>query len=375
MTISDDSMRILFVLDTTDRGERNMIIGMDRLGVKTTVICRPDAPGRVELEAAGIQVEPIHFRSKLDGAARRAIRQLLARNSFDLVHVFSKKPLINWTLATLGRRSPPVIAYRGIIGNLSYWDPFSWLSFLNPGISRWVCVCEAIRQYFLHKKFLLVGSLFKPERVVTIHKGHRLEWYQQPEGAEPLLPTVGVPPGAAVIGCVARMKKRKGILELIRSMELMSADVQPHLVLIGRVLDEEIRTACEASPCKDRIHLLGFHPGAAKLAGEFDILTLPSLRREGLPRAVIEGMAQGIVPVVSDSGGNPELVEHGVSGLVVPAGDAQALADAFSQLLKNPELARRMGADAKNRIRDHFTVERTIEQTLAMYREVLAERS
>lgn len=374
MTINAETLRVLFVLDTTDRGERAMIMEMNRLGVETTVICRPDAPGRVVLENAGIRVEPIHFRSKLDCAARKAIQQLLRQESFDIVHVFSKKPLINWTLATLFRNSPPVVAYRGIIGNMSYWDPFSWLSFLNPGIARWVCVCEAIRQYFLSKKFMLVGSLFKPDRVVTIHKGHKLEWYQQ-EAGEPLLPTVGVPQGAEVIGCVARMKKRKGILELVRAMELLPADVQPHLVLIGRVLDDEIRKACEVSPCKERIHLLGFHPGAARMAGEFSVLTLPSLRREGLPRAVIEGMAQCIVPVVSDSGGNPELVEHGVSGLVVPAGNAQALADAFSQLLRNPKQARQMGLAAQDRIRDHFTVERTTEQTLAMYGEVLAERT
>lgn len=374
MTIKGNPLRILFILDTTDRGERNMIIGMNRQGVDTTVVCRPDAPGRVELEAAGINVVPIHFRTKLDSAARKALRQLLSQNNFDLVHVFSKKPLINWTLATLGRKTPPVVAYRGIIGNMSYWDPFSWLSFLNPNLARWVCVCEAIRQYFLNKKFLLAFSLFKPERVVTIHKGHRLEWYQQ-QGGEPLLPTVGVPAGAPVIGCIARMKKRKGILELIRSMESISADKPPHLVLIGRVLDEEIRTACEASPCKDRIHLLGFHPDAARMAGEFDILTLPSLRREGLPRAVIEGMAQGIVPVVSDSGGNPELVEDGISGLVVPAGDAEALAKAFSQLLNDPVQAQKMGGEAKNRIRDHFNVERTIEQTLALYSDVLKERA
>lgn len=375
MTTSADALRILFVLNTTDRGERAMIIEMSRSSaVEATVICRPDTPGRVELENADLRVVPINFRTKLDGVARKSIRQLLDGETFDLVHVFSKKPLINWTLATLFRKSPPVVAYRGIIGNLSYWDPFSWLSFLNPSIRRWVCVCEAIRQYFLGKKFFLAFRLFNPERVVTIHKGHRLEWYQHAEG-EPILPTVGVPSGVPVIGCVARMKKRKGIIELIQALELVQADPAPHLVLVGRVLDEDIARACENSPIKERIHLLGFHPEAARMGREFTIQTLPSLRREGLPRAVIEGMSQAVVPVVSDSGGNPDLVEDGVSGLVVPAGQVEPLAEAFTRLLNNPQAARQMGEAAKQRIREQFTVEKTVEETLALYRSVLAEGS
>lgn len=372
MTIIAEKLRVLFVLDTTDRGERAMIIEMNRLGVDATVICRPDAPGRVVLEDAGIRVVPIHFRSKLDRSARKAIQQLLRHESFDIVHVFSKKPLINWALATLFRKSPPVVAYRGIIGNMSYWDPFSWLSFLNPGIKRWVCVCDAIRGYFLNKKFLFVFSLFRPERVVTIHKGHRLEWYQHEDG-EPVLPGLGVPLGVPVIGCIARMKKRKGILELIKSMELIQADPEPHLVLVGRVLDAEIAAACERSKSRKRIHMLGFQPEAARMAKEFTIQTLPSLRREGLPRAVIEGMAQGVAPVVSDSGGNPDLVEDQISGLVVPAGNVESLAEAFSYLLAHPDKAKQMGEEARLRIRDHFTVEKTVEQTLELYRSVLRE--
>ena len=364
-------MRVLYVMDGTDRGERQMIIGLSREGVEPVVICHPKGPGQAEFEAAGIRVIPLVSSGKLDFKAIGKIRSLLKEQSYDLVHVFTKRMLINYTLASFGFQIP-VIAYRGIVGNLSYWDPFSWLSFFNPRIARWVCVCEAIRTYFIEKRLLLFFKLFDPKRVVTIYKGHRLEWYLQQQG-DPVLPTVGVPAGVKVIGCVARMKKRKGIIELVNAMALMKSDHQPHLVLVGRVIDEDIRKACEQSPVRERIHLLGFNPEAAQMAAEFDIACLPSLRREGLPRAVIEAMAQGIAPVVSDAGGSAELIEPGVSGLVVPPGDSAALAAAFDELLADDGRRKAMGQAAQQRIKDAFSIEQTLKQTLAIYNEVVLE--
>jgi len=362
-------MRVLYVMDGTDRGERQMIIGLSREGVEPVVICHPKGPGQAEFEAAGIRVIPLVSSGKLDFKAIGKIRSLLKEQSYDLVHVFTKRMLINYTLASFGFQIP-VIAYRGIVGNLSYWDPFSWLSFFNPRIARWVCVCEAIRTYFIEKRLLLFFKLFDPKRVVTIYKGHRLEWYLQQQG-DPVLPTVGVPAGVKVIGCVARMKKRKGIIELVNAMALMKSDHQPHLVLVGRVIDEDIRKACEQSPVRERIHLLGFHPDAALMAAEFDIACLPSLRREGLPRAVIEAMAQGIAPVVSDAGGSAELIEPGVSGLVVPPGDSAALAAAFDELLADDGRRKAMGQAAQQRIERDFSVDATRQKTLALYRDIL----
>lgn len=362
-------MRVLYVMDGTDRGERQMIIGLSCEGVEPVVICHPKGSGQAEFEAAGIRVVPLVSSGKLDIKAINRIRSLLQEQPYDLVHVFTKRMLINYTLASYGFNIP-VITYRGIVGNLSYWDPFSWLSFFNPRIARWICVCEAIRTYFIEKRFLLFFRLFDPKQVVTIYKGHRLEWYLQLQG-EPVLPTVGVPLGVKVIGCVARMKKRKGILELIKAMELVDKRHQAHLVLVGRVLDEDIRKACEQSPVRDHIHLLGFHPDAARMAAEFDIACLPSLRREGLPRAVIEAMAQGIAPVVTDAGGSAELIEPGLSGLVVPPGNPAALAAAFDELLSDDVKRKVMGQAAQQKIERDFSVETTRQKTLALYRDVL----
>ena len=365
-------MKVLCLFDTgVDRGECHLLIGLKRMGVEPYVICKPDTARIDTLRDAGIRVETREIHSKIDLSLIRRLRSLLREYDFDLVHAFRKRALSNYTLASIGYKNRPVVAYRGIIGNLSYWDPFSWLTFLNPRISRIICVCNAIQDYFLNKKFMLFFSLFDRNKVVRIYKGHRIEWYQQNANTPRILPELGIPHDAFVIGCISRIQARKGIKELILAMEHIVSKQEVHLVILGKIIDRSFQKALSKSSCRDRIHLMGFHPDAALMAREFDIITLPSLRREGLPRAVIEGMAQGIPPVVTDAGGSPELIEQGMSGLVVPPGDPIALAEAFNSLLADEDLRINMGNAARMRIDRCFNVDTSVQETFDLYRNVL----
>jgi glycosyltransferase involved in cell wall biosynthesis len=86
-----------------------------------------------------------------------------------------------------------------------------------------------------------------------------------------------------------------------------------------------------------------------------------------LSRAIIEAMAYGVPPVVTDSGGSPELVADGVSGFVVPVKDSKALADAIERLYRDPELRKRLGRSARERIATDFRNEDTVTQTIELY--------
>jgi glycosyltransferase involved in cell wall biosynthesis len=105
------------------------------------------------------------------------------------------------------------------------------------------------------------------------------------------------------------------------------------------------------------------------------VFVLPSTKREGLARSLIEAMAYGVAPVVTDCGGSPELVQNGVSGLVVPVADSGALAEAIRTLHDDAALRNRLGAGARERIGRDFRIEDTIAKTLALYRSLVAERS
>lgn len=360
-------MRVLYVFTKIDRGECHSVLGLHRRGVDCVAVCQPNADLKDKLIEAGIPVHILSFRSRRDRAGIAELRSLIERERPDIVHVFTKLALSN-TLVALKGLPPRLIAYRGIIGNLSYFDPTSWMSFLNPRVDRIICVAEAIRQYMLSLR--LAGLHVPPHKLVTVHKGHEPEWYIRGERVD--LSTVGIPAGSPTIGCVARMRPRKGVPVLIEAFEKLPPELGAHLLLIGLVQDPKIPKLVAKSPARERIHVLGFRPDAAALAGALDTLVLPSLRREGLPRAVIEAMAQAIPPVVTDSGGSPELIEDRVSGRIVPPGDADALAEALLHMISDRERARRYGAAAQARIRSDFNVAQTVDKTLAVYTELLA---
>lgn len=360
-------MRVLYVFTKIDRGECHTVLGMVEKGVEPIVVCQPNADLKERLIAAGVPVHILTFKSRRDRQAISELRALIKEVQPDIVHVFTKLALSN-TLVALKGLPPRLIAYRGIVGNLSYLDPTSWMSFLHPRVDRIICVAEAIRQYLLNLR--LLGLRIPRHKVVTVHKGHEVEWYTQQEKAD--LSVIGIPPDSLTVGCVARMRKRKGVPVLIRAFESLPEELSAHLLLIGKVEDSRILKAIARSPAKERIHLMGFRPDAAALAGALDVFVLPSLRREGLPRAVIEAMAQRIPVIVTDSGGSPELLENFISGRIVPPNDVGALAEAMKQVLADPITASRYGAAAQRRIKEHFNVAQTVKRTLAIYRELLS---
>jgi glycosyltransferase involved in cell wall biosynthesis len=104
--------------------------------------------------------------------------------------------------------------------------------------------------------------------------------------------------------------------------------------------------------------------------GACDAFVMPSLRREGMARSVMEAMAQSLPTVVSDVGGLPELIRHEESGLVTRAGDPSALADAIARLARDPELCRLYGSRARERIRADFTIQDTVRETIAAFRDL-----
>ncbi len=208
------------------------------------------------------------------------------------------------------------------------------------------------------------------EKVVTIHKGHDLAWYQEtPADLAPF----GIPKDAFVAGCIANIRPRKGIDVLIDSARFLPKDAPIHFLLVGNMNSEKLQRQIAESPFRDKIHLTGYRKDAPALMAACNISVLPAIKREGLPKAVIESMVYGTPAIVTDSGGSPELVVHNQSGIVVPPGNAQAIAEGILELYEHPEKLQDMGSAARERIRNDFRNEDTIRKTLALYRELVPQ--
>lgn len=350
-------MRLLVVTTSVDRSEAAVWIGLAALpGWQVDVMCDPHAAHRQALVDAGLDTANLTIRHRLDLRAVRAVRRRLDNTRYDVFYAPSNKSL-SVSLLAAGRRPIKRIAYRGTIGHLSRWDPASRLTYFHPRVDRIVCVSNAVRHY-------LLGLRLPPERLITIYKGHDIAWYDALPPIERR--DVGIPDDAVIVGFTGTIRPVKGVHVLVRAFDRMAVDPALHLLLVGKILDQSLERLIARSPHRERIHTTGFRTDAAALAGLCDVFVMPTLEREGLPRSVIEAMAQRVPPVVTRVGGMPELVEDGVSGRVIQPNDVSALENALRELLADPDRRLAMGRQARARIESDFHIERTIAQYRAL---------
>lgn len=354
-------MRVLVLTGQSDRSEAHLLTGLRELGARLEVMMEPSSEFRPVLEGAGIPVRPLICAAKLHPAAIRSIYSKLQEGPFDILQAFTGRTVSNAWLASLGFKIKRV-AYRGTCGHLSRWDPSAWITYLNPAWHRIICVSSAVERY-------LTACGVPPERLTTIYKGHDVSWYQgSPADA---LAEFGIPPEALTVACAANMRPVKGVDVLLKAAALLPKHEEVHLLLLGEVRDSAISRLCTALPPHIKPHLPGFRPDAVSLLGAAQVFVMPSRAREGLPKAVIEAMAQSRAVIVSDAGGLPELVRHNIDGLVVPAGDAQALAQALTRLMGDAELRKRLGGSAKERIKNDFSIVKTVNRVFTLYQELM----
>ena len=360
-------MRVLFITKNSDRPESASILGLQKKGVDVLVMADVRSEHVKRLIVAGIEVLNLPLDKKLDWKGLQRIRHEVISRKIDIVHAFNHRAVLHMVLATRGL-STRLIAYRGVIGNVSWWSPLSWVRFLNPRIDRIICVAEGVRQYLLGLKLLRLH--LDPERVITIHKGHELDWYRE----DPVdLATIGIPADVMVVCCSSRLRPRKGLWELVRALDLIDPEKNIHLLFLGHEGNSSLLGEVANLRNPERVHFAGFRTDAPAIMAAAQVCALPVLDGEGLSRAVIEAMAYGLPAIVTPVGGNTELIVDGQCGLVVPVGDEMALARAMERLYDDPELRQRMGRSARQRISSQFRSSDTVDRTLSVYHAVLEE--
>lgn len=222
-----------------------------------------------------------------------------------------------------------------------------------------ICVSEAVRRGCLE-----AGLPDRKLRVIPDFVDCR---HFDPEAVP-----VGERNGGQRIVMVGRLTRTKGHRMLLRAMGQVSREVpEARLVIYGE--GEEagaLKREAAAAGVDEGVTFAGFAADVrAALAGA-DVFVMPSLS-EGLGVAVLEAMAMGRPVVVSDAGGLPESVVHGETGLVVPAGDAGALAEALVSLLRHRDRAREMGTAGRKRMLEHYDRPRVVGRIMALYEELL----
>jgi glycosyltransferase involved in cell wall biosynthesis len=189
---------------------------------------------------------------------------------------------------------------------------------------------------------------------------------------------LGVPPGAPVVGMIGRITGLKGhpvFLDGVAALRERVPDVAALVVgapPAGKPYLETLRVQAERLGIADRVVFTGARDDVPELLQVCDVVVSCSTRPEALPRVLIEAMAAGRPVVATAHGGALDLVEDDRTGYLVQPERPDLLADALARLLALPDRGRALGAAGRERARTHFTLDRMVDETLAVYREVAA---
>ena len=326
-----------------------------------TVLCNPGAVTIPYFKQQGIRVLIAPLEKKLSVKTIVKIRTELQQGSYDILHLFNNTAISNGAFAALFT-PVKVVAYRGQTGNTSRWNPFSYLSILHPRIDMVIGVANAVTNYVRSQQW---GR----DKAATVYKGHDLAWYQ---GSPANLSSLRLPNDAVIVSLVADIRPRKGLHVLIAATHHFAPSSNLHILLVGAEPDDtRVRAEIAKAADPSRIHALGYRKDAPEVSAASDLIVLPTTKREGLSRAILEAMSYARPAVVTDTGGNAELVADEESGLVVPPNDPLALAQALNQLAQDASQREIFGNAARQRVEQKFSVAQGVEQTLAIYEKLL----
>jgi glycosyltransferase involved in cell wall biosynthesis len=243
---------------------------------------------------------------------------------------------------------------------------FAW--FLKPGFARAMFVSAALRDSAIQE----APALFTQTSEV-IHDGVRMP--DLPDAASRMLlrKELGLPLEGTVVAITGQVSEIKGIWEFIAAAAMLVARGVPATFAVlgddhkgrGALRVEAERRVAEQG-LSAHVRFLGFRPDAPRLIPAFDIVAVPS-HIEPLGNATLEAMAAGRPVVGSNVGGIPEMIVDGVTGTLVPARNADALANALESLVSDPERARRLGAAGRARALEAFSPEAHAARVQAVY--------
>jgi glycosyltransferase involved in cell wall biosynthesis len=212
-------------------------------------------------------------------------------------------------------------------------------------------------------------------RVSVIHNGVDCERFRPERNRTYARFMLDAPLEGPIIGAVAGFRPEKGHDVLIDAMRLLgTAAPAATLLLLG---DGPLRGAVERSVARlglaDRVIFAGGRRDVDRLLPACDLVVLPS-REEGVPVSALEAMACGLPVVATRVGGTPEVVEEGRTGLLVPPCDARAIAAAVLHLLRNPERARSLGKEGRDRVLARFEAREMVRRTTDLYGDLMERR-
>jgi len=336
-----------------------------------------------DLTAAGIEHRPLRhatrrFAPAQDARAGLELAKLLRALRPTIVHTHNPKPgVYGRIIARTVRGTAVVNTCHGLYALPS--DPWSRRAAVY-GLERLAATCSHAELVQNREDLETLARLGVPRRKLTLlGNGIDLARFDpatvDPQAVEVTRHEVGAGPAEVLCGTVGRLVWEKGYREVFAAAEALRGRA-PHvrMVTVGP-LDPDKGDAVTALDLDSArvlggVRHLGFRAGMERLYAAMDLFVIAS-HREGFPRAAMEATAMGVPVIATDVRGCREVVDDGVTGVLVPVGDADALARAVERLAGDEDLRRRMGRAGRTKARRDFDQQRVIDITLGTYERLL----
>ncbi|HST11278.1 MAG TPA: glycosyltransferase [Terriglobales bacterium] len=294
----------------------------------------------------------------------------LRREKFEVVHTHDLWSNLMGVLAARMAGVPAIISSRRDLAHFDWYQggKRNWLRRIQNLSGAVIANATPIRDA------LIAEDGFAPEKLRVIHNGVDTEKFRRAQPDRERL-FAGTQNQTLVVLVGNMHTDVKGHPWLIAAAPAVLQEFpQTRFVFAG---DGDARPEFEQLVAKlglqSNFMFLGRRSDIPEVLASCDIAVLPS-RAEGLPNAVLEYMASGLPTIASDVGGNAELVQDGVTGLLVPAENSEVLGEALLRLLRDPELSRRMAASGQKMAVENYSFERLIREVDALYTELLNRR-
>ena len=356
----------------TWRGGQNQVLltvnGLRSIGERAALVAHPD--GELRRRAAeGLELIPIASRTEMDLSAAWRLSRVIRRLGPDIIHAHDAHGIAMGALALSmgtasanrsGGRAPALVASRRVDFHLRGNSLSRWK---QRQVDCFIAASEAIRQ-------MLVADGVPAERTITVHEGIDVEHVAAAPPVN-LHETFWLPHLAPVVGNVAALVPHKGQRHLVDAAHLVVREIpDARFIILGEgELRDTLERQIREHHLEKHVLLPGFRTDVLGCIKGFDLLAMSSVT-EGLGTSLLDGMACSRAIVATRAGGIPEVVDDGVTGLLVPPRDHAAMAQAIVRLLKDDGLRKRMGEAGLARVGGRFTVDRMVAETAAAYARV-----
>jgi glycosyltransferase involved in cell wall biosynthesis len=336
----------------------------DRFVVNVACLYGGSGPVANEIRALGIPVLDLGMSAKWRWDAFWRLYNLLCRERPTILHTWMFHSNIAGRVAGRLAGVPIIISGERTMGMESRWR--YWLIRLtDPLTDCVVCVSPQVANFIAQQ----VG--IPRYKISVIPNGIELWRFKSMPSQGQARLELGLPCNQMLLGSVARLDPVKRLDVLFQALVSMP-DI--HAVLVGGGSQSaELRALTDRLGLAGRIRFAGQQQNVVPWLAAMDVFVLSS-DREGMSNALLEAMAAGLPVVATAVGGNPDVVEDGVTGFLVPPRDPVAMAEALSTLMHDPQLRLRMGLSGRKRVLQHFDAEQVAQQTQTLYERLLVTR-